>query len=168
MGRNTLTARMEEDFTFLWQALDQMSGSLILEQFLGLLLYLTVSVSLQFIIQFLTSQLLTVYFYLPPALDYVASEELGDQHIDSQQIEKYLGDQRGIQGHQNSCYLDATVFGLFALSDVFDSMFLKNPTNPTEHDVSSILWKRIVNPLRKLVSVEHAFSFTCRDNEVYS
>ena len=70
---------------------------------------------------------------------------------------KYLGDQRGIQGHQNSCYLDATVFGLFALSDVFDSMFLKNPTNPTESDISSILWKRIVNPLRKLVLGEHFF-----------
>ena len=70
---------------------------------------------------------------------------------------KYLGEERGIQGHQNSCYLDATVFGLFALSDVFDSMFLKNPTNPTERDISSILWKRIVNPLRKLVFVEHMF-----------
>ena len=44
MGRNTSTAGMEEDFTFLWQVLDQMSGLLILEQFLGLLLYLTVSV----------------------------------------------------------------------------------------------------------------------------
>ena len=70
---------------------------------------------------------------------------------------KYLGEERGIQGHQNSCYLDATVFGLFALSDVFDSMFLKNPTNPTERDISSILWKRIVNPLRKLVLGEHMF-----------
>ena len=48
MGRNTSTAGMEEDFTFLWQVLDQMSGLLILEQFLGLLLYLTVSGSLKF------------------------------------------------------------------------------------------------------------------------
>ena len=52
MGRNTLTARMEEDFTFLWQALDQMSGSLILEQFLGLLLYLTVSAHCVFHLKF--------------------------------------------------------------------------------------------------------------------
>ena len=76
---------------------------------------------------------------------------MSDQLIDSQQIEKYLGDQQGIQGHQNSGYLDATVFGLFALSDVFDIVLLKNPTNPTEQDVSNILWKCIVNPLRKLV-----------------
>ena len=81
---------------------------------------------------------------------------------------KYLGEERGIQGHQNSCYLDATVFGLFALSDVFDSMFLKKPTNPTECHISSILWKRIVNPLRKLVLGEHMFLFTYRDSELYS
>ena len=52
MGRNTLTASMEEDFTFLWQVLDQMSGLLILEQFLGLLLYLTVSVHCVFHLNF--------------------------------------------------------------------------------------------------------------------
>ena len=116
----------------------------------------------------LHNTVLDLTVYLSPALDYVAHEEVGDQLINSQQMVKYLGEERGIQGHQNSCYLDATVFGLFALSDVFDSMFLKKPTNPTERDISSILWKRIVNPLRRLVLVEHTFSFTCRDSEVYS
>jgi len=82
-------------------------------------------------------------------LSHVPLEEPSDQHVHSQQIFKYLGDERGIQGHQNSCYLDATVFGLFGLSDGFDSMFLEQPTNSTQQEVSSILWKRIVNPLRK-------------------
>lgn len=86
---------------------------------------------------------------LIPALSHVPHEELSDQHIDPNQIEKYLGNERGIQGHQNSCYLDATVFGLFGLSDVFDSMFLKPSINPTEQEVSTILWKCIVNPLRR-------------------
>ena len=62
---------------------------------------------------------------------------------------KYLGDERGIQGHQNSCYLDATVFGLFALSDDFDSMFLEEAKDHSGQEISDILWKGIVNPLRK-------------------
>ena len=62
---------------------------------------------------------------------------------------KYLGEERGIQGHQNSCYLDATMFGLFALSDVFDSMFLEEARDEAGKEIKSILWKGIVNPLRK-------------------
>ncbi len=27
-------------------------------------------------------------------------------------IDKYIGEEKGIQGHQNSCYLDATLIGL--------------------------------------------------------
>ena len=62
---------------------------------------------------------------------------------------KYLGEERGIQGHQNSCYLDATMFGLFALSDVFDFMFLYEARDEAGEEIKSILWKGIVNPLRK-------------------
>ena len=69
------------------------------------------------------------------------------------QITKYLGEERGIQGHQNSCYLDATIFGLFALSDVFDSLFLESGLKSTpgqiQRDISEMLWRGIVNPLRK-------------------
>ena len=60
-------------------------------------------------------------------------------------IMQYVGEKKGIQGHQNSCYLDATVFGLFALSDEFDEMFLRD----TDSHVGKILWQKIVNPLRK-------------------
>ena len=76
-----------------------------------------------------------------------------DQNMADDQITKYLGEERGIQGHQNSCYLDATIFGLFALSDVFDSLFLESGLKSTpgqiQREISEMLWRGIVNPLRK-------------------
>ena len=84
------------------------------------------------------------------ALDHVAFEEERDQFVDLGQIDKYIGEAKGIQGHQNSCYLDSTVFGLFALSDVFDSIFLDQKAgDPAGDEVRHLLWKGIVNPLRK-------------------
>ena len=78
-------------------------------------------------------------------------EELLDQQVPPLAV--YVGDQRGIQGHQNSCYLDSTLFGLFALSDIFDEMFLEVTTSltidPNRRAISEMLWKGIVNPLRK-------------------
>ena len=71
------------------------------------------------------------------------------QTIGYNQITKYLGEGQGIQGHQNSCYLDATAFGLFALSDVFDDMFLREAKDPGGQEIKKMLWKGIVNPLRK-------------------
>ena len=59
-------------------------------------------------------------------------------------LSQYIGERKGIQGHQNSCYLDSTIFGLFALSGEFDEVFLRNKNSP----VGKILWLKIVNPLR--------------------
>ncbi len=65
-------------------------------------------------------------------------------------IDQYIGDAKGIQGHQNSSYMDATLFGLFALTTEFDDMFLPKPDSPsTASIIGSILWKNIINPLRK-------------------
>ena len=64
---------------------------------------------------------------------------------------RYIGNEHGIQGHHNSCYLDATVFGLFALSDSFDMMLLEGPQTEIGRKIKYILWKGIVNPLRKYV-----------------
>ena len=61
---------------------------------------------------------------------------------------QYIGDEKGIQGHQNSCYLDATLFGLFALSSCFDELFLKVGTEDNQ-SIENIIWKKIVNPLRR-------------------
>ena len=86
------------------------------------------------------------------ALEGVALEEKHDQYINPGQIWRYVGEGKGIQGQQNSCYLDSTVFGLFAVSDVFDSMFLDQEHGDAAGDeVKYLLWKGIVNPLRKYV-----------------
>ncbi|XP_064393273.1 ubiquitin carboxyl-terminal hydrolase CYLD-like isoform X2 [Halichondria panicea] len=87
----------------------------------------------------------------------VPMEEQTDQFINdpTEQMLRYIGNSRGIQGHQNSCYLDSTIFGLFALSDVFDTIFLDPDKSNITSDqnrkrVAHLLWKgRIVNPLRK-------------------
>ena len=87
-----------------------------------------------------------------------------DQLVQPDQYKRYIGNKRGIQGHLNSSYLDATIFGLFALSDVFDYFlnlgltFLQPPVSESparqlQRDIGSMLWKGIVNPLRKLVSL---------------
>ena len=119
------------------------------------------------------SYVLTFRVYLhscvdPTALAAVPNWEELDQTIKGDQISKYIGNRKGIQGHQNSCYLDATIFGLFALSDVFDSLFLDHsekgllslqppapatPATKVQEEIGAMLWKGIVNPLRK--SVHH-------------
>ena len=101
----------------------------------------------------MTTTVCYVNDFIPTALDYVPFEEEEDQFVDPGQIDlidKYIGEAKGIQGHQNSCYLDSTVFGLFALSEVFDSLFLDQKAgDPAGDEVKRILWKGIVNPLRK-------------------
>ena len=86
---------------------------------------------------------------------YEQDDQLGGPALFSQ----YIGEPRGIQGHHNSCYLDSTVFGLFALSDAFDVMFLDATSQSLMQGrgreeeyclkTKDILWKGIVNPLRK-------------------
>ncbi|XP_021004113.1 ubiquitin carboxyl-terminal hydrolase CYLD isoform X2 [Parasteatoda tepidariorum] len=61
------------------------------------------------------------------------------------------GKNRGIQGHHNSCYLDATLFAMFSCTGVFDSILHrpKNIDDIAEYDeVQRILKEEIVNPLR--------------------
>ena len=56
---------------------------------------------------------------------------------------------KGIQGFKNSCYLDATMYGMFTFSNAFDIAFLDevNADNETSI-VQSILKNKIVYPLR--------------------
>ena len=59
---------------------------------------------------------------------------------------------KGIQGNQNSCYIDATLYGMFAFSNAFDTIILENKhVGYRELNVKNILEQKIVNPLRKLV-----------------
>ena len=56
---------------------------------------------------------------------------------------------KGIQGCHNSCYLDATLYGLFAFSDAFDVALLNvATTGGEEQHVQKILKNKIIYPLR--------------------
>uniref|UniRef100_A0A8C5M627 Ubiquitin carboxyl-terminal hydrolase CYLD n=1 Tax=Leptobrachium leishanense TaxID=445787 RepID=A0A8C5M627_9ANUR len=67
-------------------------------------------------------------------------------------IELLTGWKKGIQGHCNSCYLDATLFCMFACSSVLDTMLLR-PADKNDSDsytdTRNLLRTEIVNPLRK-------------------
>lgn len=85
------------------------------------------------------------------ALRHISGEEPDSDSV-LLNIDQYIGNEKGIQGHQNSCYMDATLFGLFALTTEFDSMFLQKSDvddSSTTSVIGTILWKNIVNPLRK-------------------
>ena len=44
-------------------------------------------------------------------------------------VSRVSGRNKGIQGHQNSCYLDATLFAMFSFTGVFDGL-LYRPQGP--------------------------------------
>uniref|UniRef100_A0A6J0VJ23 Ubiquitin carboxyl-terminal hydrolase CYLD n=1 Tax=Pogona vitticeps TaxID=103695 RepID=A0A6J0VJ23_9SAUR len=62
------------------------------------------------------------------------------------------GWKKGIQGHCNSCYLDATLFCMFTFTSVLDSMLLR-PADKNDGksytETRDLLRTEIVNPLRK-------------------
>lgn len=47
-------------------------------------------------------------------------------------LESVCGKFKGIQGHHNSCYLDATLFSMFTFTSVFDSLLFR----PKGHQVN--------------------------------
>ncbi|KAG1682121.1 Ubiquitin carboxyl-terminal hydrolase CYLD [Nymphon striatum] len=67
-------------------------------------------------------------------------------------ISTICGKYRGIQGHHNSCYLDATLFSMFSFTPVFDCIlhrpYTKNDINQYTK-VQQVLKEEIVNPLRR-------------------
>ncbi|KAJ7338217.1 hypothetical protein JRQ81_010916 [Phrynocephalus forsythii] len=67
---------------------------------------------------------------------------------DETAVKVLSGRMRGIQGHCNSCYMDAALFSLFSCTSVLDSMLYKPPFPPEAH-VQRILRDKIVNPLRQ-------------------
>ncbi|XP_018123786.2 ubiquitin carboxyl-terminal hydrolase CYLD [Xenopus laevis] len=58
------------------------------------------------------------------------------------------GRMKGIQGHCNSCYMDAALFSLFSCSSILDSLLYK-PSSAPNGNIQRILREDIVNPLRK-------------------
>lgn len=45
----------------------------------------------------------------------------------SEELASICGKFKGIQGHHNSCYLDATLFSMFTFTSVFDSILYRHP-----------------------------------------
>ena len=60
-----------------------------------------------------------------------------------------LGKEKGITGKDNSCYMDATLFCLFAFNDCLDE-YLKEDS---ENVALLHLKDRIINPLRRFISL---------------
>ncbi|KAE8599807.1 hypothetical protein XENTR_v10017336 [Xenopus tropicalis] len=58
------------------------------------------------------------------------------------------GRMKGIQGHCNSCYMDAALFSLFSCSSILDSLLFK-PSAAPDGNIQRILREDIVNPLRR-------------------
>uniref|UniRef100_A0A669BXW0 Ubiquitin carboxyl-terminal hydrolase CYLD n=1 Tax=Oreochromis niloticus TaxID=8128 RepID=A0A669BXW0_ORENI len=74
--------------------------------------------------------------------------------MSTEQVEQLLtGRMKGIQGHCNSCYMDAALFSLFSCSSVLDSMLFKS-TPPQDAPIQRTLLNDIVNPLRSNGFVE--------------
>ncbi|KAG9466230.1 ubiquitin carboxyl-terminal hydrolase CYLD-like [Eleutherodactylus coqui] len=73
------------------------------------------------------------------------------------------GDMRGIQGHCNSCYMDAALFSLFSCSSVLDSLLFK-PSSLPDGNIQQTLREEIVNPLRKkgFVSADSVMNLRCQ------
>lgn len=72
--------------------------------------------------------------------------------LQQEELESICGPFRGIQGHHNSCYLDATLFSMFTFTSVFDSLLFRPrepEDNPQYEEVQRVLREEIVNPLRK-------------------
>ncbi|XP_064822713.1 ubiquitin carboxyl-terminal hydrolase CYLD isoform X1 [Oncorhynchus masou masou] len=78
---------------------------------------------------------------------------------ESEALSLLVGKMKGIQGHYNSCYLDATLFSLFSSSMTLDSVCHK-PAD-TEQSISRSLRRDIVNCLRRqgFVPAESVMNF---------
>ena len=64
-------------------------------------------------------------------------------------VNKFIGSLKGIQGNQNSCYLDATLFAMFALNTYFDQMLLEEAQDEYGRNVQDIISTKIIYPLRQ-------------------
>ncbi|XP_003747581.1 ubiquitin carboxyl-terminal hydrolase CYLD [Galendromus occidentalis] len=71
--------------------------------------------------------------------------------VNSKDLSLLVGRCKGIQGHHNSCYLDATLFAMFTTTSVFD-FILDRPREegdiPEYEEVTRVLKEDIVNSLR--------------------
>ena len=69
----------------------------------------------------------------------------------------YLGRLCGIQGNRNSCYLDATLYAMFAFDNTMDYVLSAPVEGDVNADIQRKLKECVVNPLREggFVGAEH-------------
>ncbi|XP_014021957.2 ubiquitin carboxyl-terminal hydrolase CYLD isoform X2 [Salmo salar] len=96
---------------------------------------------------------------IPPVIPLEETDENVPPIPESEALSLLVGKMKGIQGHYNSCYLDATLFSLFSSSMTLDSVCHK-PAG-TEKSISRSLKKDIVNRLRRqgFVPAESVMNF---------
>nr|BAE39512.1 unnamed protein product [Mus musculus] len=78
-------------------------------------------------------------------------EENTPPKMEKEGLEIMIGKKKEIQGHYNSCYLDSTLFCLFAFSSALDTVLLRpKEKNDIEYysETQELLRTEIVNPLR--------------------
>uniref|UniRef100_UPI0037E91334 ubiquitin carboxyl-terminal hydrolase CYLD n=1 Tax=Semicossyphus pulcher TaxID=241346 RepID=UPI0037E91334 len=80
---------------------------------------------------------------VPPVED---SEEDAPPIPESEALSLFVGRMKGIQGHINSCYLDATLFSLFSSAVTLDNICQK-PADTEQHITCTL--RKIVNRLRR-------------------
>lgn len=83
---------------------------------------------------------------IPPVPQFEDPEEDAPPIPESEALSLLVGKMKGIQGHINSCYLDATLFSLFSSSVTLDNICQK--PSDTEQPISCTL-RNIVNRLRR-------------------
>ncbi|KAM9362193.1 ubiquitin carboxyl-terminal hydrolase CYLD [Symphorus nematophorus] len=82
----------------------------------------------------------------PPVPLFEDPEEDAPPIPESEALSLLVGRMKGIQGHINSCYLDATLFSLFSSSMTLDNICQNTPD--TEQPITCTL-RKIVNRLRR-------------------
>ncbi|KAM8867989.1 ubiquitin carboxyl-terminal hydrolase CYLD [Synchiropus picturatus] len=94
----------------------------------------------------------------PPDLPCEDSEEDAAPVPESEALSVFVGKMKGIQGHINSCYLDATLFSLFSSSVTLDNICRRSAD--TERPITCSL-RKIVNRLRRqgFVPAESVMNF---------
>ncbi|XP_008318742.1 ubiquitin carboxyl-terminal hydrolase CYLD [Cynoglossus semilaevis] len=83
---------------------------------------------------------------MPPVPPYEESEDNVSPIPESEALSLLVGRMKGIQGHINSCYLDATLFSLFSSSVTLDNICQQSAD--TEQPITCTL-KKIINRLRR-------------------
>ena len=61
----------------------------------------------------------------------------------------YIGRSRGIQGNKNSCYLDSTLYAMFAFTNTMDYVLSAPVEGTVNQTIQKKLRESVVNPLRE-------------------